>query len=105
MSNPTATASASAFAPAGVTLTAKDWAAVCQSVLRVIEYESWVPYTLPVRPAVAWIDTTPMLSLHEHCGAVVDWHRTVLAFAVQHRIVAVHPQHPHLVRVINEEPI
>ena len=89
--------------------TAEDWLVVRRSVAYLILAECDLPFTLPgqdsTAPApVAWLDTSPMLTPHEHCGSVIDWHRTVLAFAAQHGIVAKHPQEPHLVRVVTEEP-
>lgn len=86
------------------TLDADDWAVVRGSVQALIIEQSDLPFTIGAEP-VAWFDTTPMLSTQEHCGAVVDWHRTVLAFATLYGLIAPHPERPHLVRVITpQEP-
>jgi hypothetical protein len=91
--------------PGQRTLDASDWAVVRGSVIALIIEQSDLPFTIGAEP-VAWFDITPMLNRHEHCASIVDWHRTVLAFATQYGLIAPHPQRPHLVRVITtEEPI
>lgn len=84
------------------TLASDDWDVVRRSVQYLILAECGLPITIGAEP-VAWFDTRPMYSPHEHCGSVIDWHCTVVAFATMHGLVAPHPREPHLVRMVLEE--
>lgn len=48
---------------------------------------------------IVWRDTRPMLSPHEHAPQVIDMARAALQYAELRRLVARHPQQPHLVRI------
>ncbi len=64
-----------------------------------VELTSWG--TTPEHPEAAWRDTRAWLNENVHPAQVIDMCRQALYYADLRRLIARHPQHTHLVRILN----
>lgn len=49
-----------------------------------------------------WWDTRPMTDTREHAQEICDMAREALHYAECRQLIAWHPQHPHLARVVRD---